>query len=89
MNPQIIFEILAKNRDDLLAIEQAVGGLSGILKLEPQAYAIYEAYEAGGADQVLRTCGPHVQVVVETIGPANIAAVMPRVANILKTLQAK
>ena len=89
MNPQLIFEILAKNRDDLLAIEQVIGGLSGIIKLEPQLYAVYEAYAAGGADQVLRTCGPHVQSILETVGPANIAALMPRLANILKTLQVK
>lgn len=89
MNPAIIFDILTKNAEDLLAVEQVIGGFAGIIKLEPQLYALYAAYEAGGVDQVLHTCGAHVQAVIETIGPANIASVMPRVANILKTLQAK
>ena len=86
MNPQIIFAILRANGGDLLAIEEKIGGLGGIIRLEPQLYAIYEAYAAGGADAVLMSCGPHIQAVIEAIGPGNIAAVMPYLAKILKTV---
>jgi len=89
MNPALIFEILAKNQGDLLAIEQLIGGFGGLFKLEPQAYAVYAAWEAGGIDQVLRTCGAHVQSIIEIVGPDRVAAMMPHLANILKTVQAK
>lgn len=89
LNPGIIFEILAKNQADLLVIEQTIGGFGGLFKLEPQLYAVYAAYEAGGIDQVLRTCGAHVQSIIEIVGPDRLTAVMPHVANILKTLQVK
>jgi len=87
MNPQLLFAILRANGGDLLAIENKIGGLGGIIKLEPQLYAIYSAYESGGAGAVLSSCGPNIQAVIETIGPNNIAAVLPYAAKILKTIQ--
>ena len=87
MNPYIIFLLLHSNADDLLAIEKCIGGLGSIIKLEPQLYAIYSAYEKGGAEAVLESCGPNVQAIIETIGPPNIAAVLPRAAKILKTIE--
>jgi hypothetical protein len=87
MNPLIFFTILRTNAADLLAIEQKIGGLSAIIKLEPQLFALYQAYAAGGLQAVLRNGGANVQAIIEAIGPANIAAVLPHAGNILKTLQ--
>jgi len=49
MDPELLLEIAEKNTQDLVAIEQALGGLSGLLKLLPHFNAIYatvRAYEA-------------------------------------------
>jgi hypothetical protein len=87
MNPTLIFLILEHNSSDVLAIEHLIGGLSGIIKLVSPLKAIAASYQAGGAELVLAKNGADVQLIIETIGPANIAAVMPRGAAILKTIQ--
>jgi hypothetical protein len=87
LNPALIFLILEHNSSDLLAIEHLIGGLSGIIKLVGPLKAIEASYQAGGAEFVLAKNGADVQLIIETIGPANIAAAMPRAAAILKTVQ--
>ena len=87
MNPSLIFLILEHNSSDLLAIEHLIGGLSGIIKLTAPLKAVAASYQAGGEELVLEKNGADVQTIIETIGPANIAAVMPRWAAILKTLR--
>ena len=89
MNPQLVFQILGKNGVDLLAIEQKVGGLGGILKLLPHIEALYGLFAAGGIGAVLEKGGPEIQAVINGIGVDNIAAVLPYAANILKTVQGK
>ena len=88
MNPEIIFKILRANGKDLLAIEEKVGGLGGLLRLEPHFYALYSHYAAGGIAQVFAQCGNEVQFLIEAIGPPNIAAILPSLGNIYKTATA-
>ena len=87
MNPSLIFLVLEHNASDLLAIQEKIGGLGMIIKLVGPLKALAASYQAGGAELVLAKNGADVQAIIETIGPANIAAVMPHAAAILKTVQ--
>ena len=88
MNPETIFKILRANGKDLLAIEEKVGGLGGLLRLEPHFYALWQLYGAGGIQAVFAGGGGEVQFLIEAIGPPNIAAILPSLGNIYKTATA-
>ena len=88
MNPEIIFKILRANGKDLLAIEEKVGGLGGLIRLEPHFYALWHLYGSGGIQAVFAGGGGEVQAIIEAIGPANIAVILPSLGNIYKTATA-
>ena len=49
MDAALILELAEKNGPDLIAVEQALGGLAGVIKLMPHLEALYataKAYEA-------------------------------------------
>jgi hypothetical protein len=87
MNATLLWKLLGSNSADFVAIEEQIGGLPEIFKLAPQAEALYSLYQAGGADKVLREGGDAVEQLMNAIPPAKLKAILPNIANILKTLQ--
>jgi hypothetical protein len=58
MDMGLVTELAEKNPQDLAAVEQALGGLLGILKLMPHLTALYataQAYEAQKAAATQKT----------------------------------
>lgn len=80
--------LLVTNGADINVIEQATGGLSGAVALGAHINNLWKLYESGGLDAVLQKGGQDVQAIIEKIGPANIAAVMPAAGNLLAAYQA-
>lgn len=84
-----ILGLVVSNGSDIEKIEQATGGLSGLVAVGQQLENLWKLYQSGGVDAVLQKGGADVEAILSKIGIPNIAAVMPPAGNLLSAYQAK
>lgn len=82
-----ILGLMVSNGADINKIEQATGGLSGMVAIGTQLQALWGLYQSGGVSAVLEKGGADVEAILQKIGISNIAAVMPPAGNLLTAYQ--
>lgn len=82
-----ILGLMVTRGNDINKIEQSLGGIPGLVAVGGELQTLWQLYRSGGINAVLEKGGPDVQAIIEKIGPANIAAVMPPAGNLLAAWQ--
>ena len=83
-----ILGLMVSNGVDINKIEDATGGLSGLVAIGTQLQALWALYQSGGVSAVLEKGGADVEAIMQKIGIENIGKVMPPAGNLLKAYQA-